>query len=78
MGTVQTREVTFTVDQWIYLQNKLESILETEEDNKLEIISASIQAELLGLTEATEEEVDKAKTLQGSVLDLDSKMEEKQ
>jgi len=53
---VQTRELTLTVDQWIYLQNKLESILKTEEDDELEIISASIQAELVGLKKTTEEE----------------------
>lgn len=55
-SSVQTREVTLTEDQWIYLQNKLESILKTEEDNELEIISATIFAELVGLKETTEEE----------------------
>ena len=73
---VKTREITFTEDQWIYLQNKLEDILETEEDTELEIISASIQAELLGLTESTEEEIEKAKVLHGSILDLVDKKEE--
>ena len=53
---MQSREVSLTEDQWIYLQNKLESILETEEDDELEVISAIIFAELVGLKETTEEE----------------------
>ena len=53
---IRLREVTLTEDQWIYLQNKLESILETEEDDELEVISATIFAELVGIKETTEEE----------------------
>lgn len=79
---VQTREVTLTEDQWIYLQNKLESTLETEEDDKLEIILANIQIsitpELATLREkSSEEEVDKAKVLHGSVLDFQGEKETK-
>jgi len=57
---IRLREVTLTEDQWIYLQNKLESILETEEDDELEVISATIFVELVGLKQATEEEIEKA------------------
>jgi len=58
---IQTREVSLTEDQWIYLQNKLESILETEKDDKLEIISATIFADLVGLFKTTDEEWSESK-----------------
>ncbi len=54
---VKMREVTLTEDDWIYLQNKLESILETEDDDLLEAISATIFAELAGIWETSEEEL---------------------
>ncbi len=70
---MQSRKVTLTEDQWIYLQNKLESILKTEEDDKLEVISATIFAKLVGLKQSSEEEVDKAKVLHKSVFELAEK-----
>ena len=54
---VKFREVTLSEDQWIYLQNKLESILETEKDDKLEVISATIFADLIGIKQSTKKEI---------------------